>query len=215
MNKFNEFCKKAINGVILSSIMLACTDTKQEMEETNFFKEYQTPHKTIPFDKIRLEDYLPSVKEAIKRHDAEIEAIVNNPNPANFENTIVALERSGKYLSRVQYAFYNLLSAETSAEMDSIANEISPLETEHSNNITLNENLFKRIAEVYAQKDSLNLTNEQRQLLQKQYDMFVNNGANLSAENKEIYRKLCKKISLLELQFAQNVLNATNQYKLV
>ena len=215
MNKFNEFCKKAINGVILSSIMLACTDTKQEMEETIFFKEYQTPHKTIPFDKIRLEDYLPSVKEAIKRHDAEIEAIVNNPNPANFENTIVALERSGKYLSRVQYAFYNLLSAETSAEMDSIANEISPLETEHSNNITLNENLFKRIADVYAQKDSLNLTNEQRQLLQKQYDMFVNNGANLSAENKEIYRKLCKKISLLELQFAQNVLNATNQYKLV
>ena len=169
MNKFNKFCKKAINGVILSSIMLACTDTKQEMEETIFFKEYQTPHKTIPFDKIRLEDYLPSVKEAIKRHDAEIEAIVNNPNPANFENTIVALERSGKYLSRVQYAFYNLLSAETSAEMDSIANEISPLETEHSNNITLNENLFKRIAEVYAQKDSLNLTNEQRQLLQKQY----------------------------------------------
>lgn len=215
MNKFNKFCKKAINGVILSSIMLACTDTKQEMEETIFFKEYQTPHKTIPFDKIRLEDYLPSVKEAIKRHDAEIEAIVNNPNPANFENTIVALERSGKYLSRVQYAFYNLLSAETSAEMDSIANEISPLETEHSNNITLNENLFKRIAEVYAQKDSLNLTNEQRQLLQKQYDMFVNNGANLSAENKEIYRELCKKISLLELQFAQNVLNATNQYKLV
>lgn len=215
MNKFNKFCKKAINGVILSSIMLACTDTKQEMEGTIFFKEYQTPHKTIPFDKIRLEDYLPSVKEAIKRHDAEIEAIVNNPNPANFENTIVALERSGKYLSRVQYAFYNLLSAETSAEMDSIANEISPLETEHSNNITLNENLFKRIAEVYAQKDSLNLTNEQRQLLQKQYDMFVNNGANLSAENKEIYRELCKKISLLELQFAQNVLNATNQYKLV
>lgn len=215
MNVLNKFCKKAINGVILSSIMLACTETKQEMEETIFFKEYQTPHKTIPFDKIHLEDYLPSVKEAIKRHDAEIEAIVNNPNSANFENTIVALERSGKYLSRIQYAFYNLLSAETSAEMDSIANEISPLETEHSNNITLNENLFKRIAEVYAQRDSLNLTKEEQQLLQKQYDMFVNNGANLSAENKEIYRELCKKISLLELQFAQNVLNATNQYKLV
>ena len=84
MNILNKFCKKAINGVILSSIMLACTETKQEMEETIFFKEYQTPHKTIPFDKIHLEDYLPSVKEAIKRHDAEIEAIVNNPNSANF-----------------------------------------------------------------------------------------------------------------------------------
>ena len=215
MNIFNKFCKTAIKGMVLSSLIFSCTDSKQKMEEAVFFQEYQTPHATVPFDKIRLDDYLPSVKEAIKRHEAEIDSIISNPEAPTFENTIVALERSGKHLSRVQYVFYNLLSAETSAEMDSIANEISPLETEHSNNITLNEELFKRVAAVYSQKDSLDLTKEQQRLLQKNYDMFVNNGANLSPEDKEVYRELCKKISLLELQFGQNVLNATNQYKLV
>ena len=109
MNILNKFCKKAINGVILSSIMLACTETKQEMEETIFFKEYQTPHKTIPFDKIHLEDYLPSVKEAIKRHDAEIEAIVNNPNSANFENkkSYIITEKGIKLLKEEHTRLYH------------------------------------------------------------------------------------------------------------
>lgn len=215
MKIFYKFCKRGGIGVILTSVILSCSDSKQTMEEPIFFQDYQTPHGTIPFDKIKLSDYLPSVKEAIKRHEAEIEAIVKNPDEPSFDNTIVALERSGKYLSKIQYAFYNLLSAETSAEMDSIANEISPLETEHSNNITLNAELFKRVAAVYEKRDSLDLTKEQLRLLQKNYDMFVNNGANLSSTDKDIYRELCKKISLLELQFGQNVLNATNQYKLI
>lgn len=212
---YNNFCKLIIKIVCVTLFFSSCIDSKQKMEEPIFFQEYQTPRETIPFDKIRLDDYVPSVKEAIKRHDAEIDSIINNTAPATFENTIVALERSGKYLSRVLYAFYNLLSAETSAEMDSIANEISPLETEHSNNITLNADLFRRVATVYEQRDSLKLTKEQQRLLQKNYDAFVNNGANLSEADKEIYRELSKKISLLELQFGQNVLNATNQYKLV
>lgn len=212
-----QLSHKCLCSVLLGS-MLAFTscDNNDNMENNNvFFQEYNTPHATIPFDKIKLSDYLPAMREGIKRHDAEIDAIVQNPDEPTFENTIVALERSGKFLSRVQYAFYNLLSAETCDEMDSIANEISPEETEHNNNVSLNEALFKRVKAVYERKDSLQLTEEQKTLLQNTYDSFVDHGANLEGEAREKYRELSQKISLLELQYGQNVLNATNKYKMV
>ena len=196
--------------------LFSCNDNKSNMESENiFFQEFNTPHQTIPFDKIKLSDYCPAFREGIKRHDAEIDAIVNNPEAPTFENTIVALERSGEFLSRVQYTFYNLLEAETCDQMDSIANEISPEETEHSNNISLNEALFQRVKYVYDRKDSLNLTEEQKTLLQKSYDSFVDHGANLQGEDRNKYRELSQKLSLLELQYGQNVLGATNQYKMV
>ncbi|MCQ2225402.1 MAG: M3 family metallopeptidase [Paludibacteraceae bacterium] len=176
--------------------------------------EYSTPHGTFPFDKLKLSDYLPAVKEGIRLHDAEIDAIVKNPEAPTFENTIVALERSGSLLSRVQYIFYNLLEAETCAEMDSLSEEISPLETEHSNNVSLNADLFKRVKAVYEQKDALELTPEQNMLLVKTYESFEKNGANLSDEGKEKFRELSKRLSLLTLKYGQNVLNATNAYKL-
>lgn len=189
--------------------------SKDNMENNVFFQEYNTPHQTIPFDQIKLSDYMPAVKEGILRQEKELDAIVQNPESPTFENTIVAMERSGKFLSRVQYAFYNLLSAETSDEMDSLANEISPIETEHSNNITLNEKLFARVKAVYDQKDSLSLTAEQLMLLNNTYDMFVDHGAGLSGADKEKYRELSQNLSLLELKYGQNVLNSTNQYKMV
>ncbi|MBO7607573.1 MAG: M3 family metallopeptidase [Paludibacteraceae bacterium] len=176
--------------------------------------EYGTPHETFPFDKVKLDDYLPAVKEAIRLHDEEIDAIVKNPEAPTFENTIVALERSGKYLTRIQYVFYNLLEAETCAAMDSLSEEISPLETEHSNNVTLNAALFERVKAVYLQKDSLGLTAEQQMLLTKTYESFEKNGATLSEEGKEKFRELSKRLSLLTLKYGQNVLNATNAYKL-
>ncbi len=191
-------------------------DKERKMEENVFFQEdFGTPHQTMPFDKIRLSDYLPAMREGFKRHDAEIEKIVNNADAPTFENTIEALERSGQFLSRVQLVFYNLQSAETCAEMDEIANEISPEETAHSNNITLNEKLFDRVRAVYEQKDSLSLTPEQQMLLQQTYDSFVNHGANLKGTDRERYKQLSERLSLLELQYGQNVLNATNSYKLV
>lgn len=190
-------------------------DNKIEMSDNVFLRpEYATPHGTFPFNEVKLEDYLPAVREAIRLHDEEIEAIVNNPEEPTFENTIVALERSGAYLSRIQYVFYNLLEAETCAEMDSLSEEISPLETEHGNNITLNADLFKRVKAVYSRKDSLNLSPEQSMLLQKTFESFEKNGANLSDADKEKFRELSKKLSLLELKYGQNVLNATNAYKL-
>lgn len=224
MNGYNMDCFKhtmkcigAIGLMGALALLSACQEKENsEVMNDNVFliSEYSTPHGTFPFDKLKLSDYLPAVKEGIRLHDAEIDAIVKNPEAPTFENTIVALERSGSVLSRVQYIFYNLLEAETCAEMDSLSEEISPLETEHSNNVSLNADLFKRVKAVYEQKDALELTPEQNMLLVKTYESFEKNGANLSDEGKEKFRELSKRLSLLTLKYGQNVLNATNAYKL-
>lgn len=190
-------------------------DSKKEEDMNVFLTKYDTPHGTIPFDKIRLDDYLPAMREGMRLQNEEIAAIVKNSDAPTFENTIEAFEHTGEVLSKVQYAFYNLLSAETCDEMDSIANEISPEETEHGNNIYLNNELFERVAAVYAQKDSLALTAEQQMLLSNTYDAFVKRGATLDSAQKEQYRELSKELSLLELQFQQNTLKATNAYQKV
>ena len=180
-----------------------------------FFKPYNTPYQTIPFNELKNEYYMPSFEEAMKQHRAEIEKIVNNPKPPTFENTIVALDKSGELLSKVASPFYNLLSAETTDEMQQIAEELSPKMTEHSNSIRLNEKLFARVKAVYEQKDKLKLTPEQQMLLKDTYDGFADNGANLSDADKDVYRELSKELSLLTLNYGQNVLKETNKYQLV
>ena len=180
-----------------------------------FFKPYNTPYQTIPFNELKNEYYMPSFEEAMKQHRAEIEKIVNNPKPPTFENTIVALDKSGELLSKVASPFYNLLSAETTDEMQKIAEELSPKMTEHSNSIRLNEKLFARVKAVYEQKDKLKLTPEQQMLLKDTYDGFADNGANLSDADKDVYRELSKELSLLTLNYGQNVLKETNKYQLV
>jgi len=204
-------------GIYLMSVLLlgSCMETKKNSFGEVFEKEYQTPHNTIPFDKITTDDYLPAMRRGMQLHDQEIQAIAENKETPTFENTIEAFERSGQALSKPQYAFYNLMNAETSDAMDSIANVIAPEETEHSNNIYLNEKLFKRVLAVYEEKDSLNLTVEQKTLLENTYDAFVKRGANLNAADKEKYRELSKKCSLLDLQFQQNLLKSTNSYQMV
>ena len=178
-------------------------------------EKYNTPHGTIPFDKIKNEHFLPAFKEAMKQHLAEIEAIYNNPQAPTFANTIVAFEQSGSLLTSVASPFYNLMSAETNDELQSIAQEISPLMTEHSNTIQLNEKLFARIKVVYEQKDKLKLTVEQQKLLDNVYQGFVRNGVNLLEEDKATYKELSKKLSLATLQFGQNSLKETNKYELL
>lgn len=176
---------------------------------------YNTPHETIPFYEIKIEHYKPAFDEAIKQHQVEIDAIVNNKNVPTFENTIVALDNSGQLLSKVASPFYNLLSAESTDELQEVAKELSPKLTEHSNSIRLNEKLFQRIKSVYEQKDQLKLTPEQMTLLQETYRDFAENGANLSDKDKETYRELTKKLSLLTLTYSQNVLKETNNYQLL
>lgn len=180
-----------------------------------FFEKYSTPHGTIPFDKIKNEHYEPAIREGINRHDAEIEAIINNPAAPTFANTIAAYEKSGRLLNHVSTVFGNLLSAETNDDMQELAKTIMPLLSEHSNNVTLNEKLFARIKTVYQQKEQLNLTSEQTKLLEDIYNSFIRSGANLEGEDKEKYRALTTELSLLTLQFGENNLKETNDYKLV
>lgn len=180
-----------------------------------FLETYTTPHGTVPFDRIKTEHYEPAIREGMRRQNEEIDAITNNPEAPTFANTILAYEKSGELLHRVSSVFGNLLSAETSDELQELAKEIMPLMSEHENNISLNEKLFARVKAVYEQKDKEDLNPEQTKLLEDIYKGFVRNGANLQGEAKDKYRELCKELSLLTLQFSENNLNETNDYKLV
>ncbi len=180
-----------------------------------FFEKYTAPHGTVPFDRIKTEHYEPAIREGIRLQNDEIDAIIGNPDAPTFANTVLAYEESGDLLQRVNTVFGNLLSAETSDELQELAKEIMPLMSEHENNISLNEKLFERIKTVYEQKDKENLNPEQTKLLEDTYNSFVRNGANLQGEAKEKYRELCKELSLLTLQFSENNLKETNDYELV
>ena len=201
-------CALAFAGVTLN--MTSCMDSNQNP----FYSEYNTPHQTVPFDKIKLEHYEPAIMEGIKQHAAEVEAIITNPEAPTFENTIVALEYAGSLLDRVVTVFFTLNSAETSDEMQALAQKLSPVLTEHSNNISLDERLFARVKAVYENTDMNTLTSEEQRLLQKSYDGFARNGANLSEEGKAKYRELTTELSKTTLEFGQNMLKATNAYAL-
>jgi len=175
---------------------------------------FQTKHNTAPFSQIKIEDYQPAFEETIAQARAEIDAIINNPEAPTFENTIEALDFAGQALDRLSSIFFNLNSAETCDEMQKIAQEVSPLLTAFGNDITLNEDLFKRVKAVYEQKDQLNLAPEQATLLDKKYKSFTRNGALLSEDKKEILREIDKTLAKLKLTFGENVLAETNSYKL-
>jgi len=175
---------------------------------------YKTPYQTIPFDKIKVEHFMPAFDAAMKQHDKEIFNIVNSNKPATFENTIVALEKSGSLLTKVSSPFFNLLGAETTDELQAVAQKISPILTEHSNAIRLNEKLFARVKAVYDTRDKLKLTTEQKMLLQNTYDGFADNGANLNDKDKETYRELSKELSIVTLNFGQNALKETNKWSM-
>ena len=179
-----------------------------------FFSTYDTPHETVPFDKITINDFEPAIMKGIEEEDEVIDAIVNNPDTPTFENTIEALENSGELLSKVTEVFFNLLSAETTDEMDELAQKLSPILSEHGNNITLNEKLFERVKAVYENVDKNSLTKEQQRLLQDSYDSFVRNGANLNEEDKQKYRQLTSELGVLSLQFSQNKLKDLNAFTL-
>ena len=179
-----------------------------------FFAETDTPHQTVPFHLIRTEHYEPAINQAMEEHDREIEAIIHNPEAPTFGNTIVALEKSGALLDRVTTVFGNMLSAETNDEMQDIASRVMPKLSEHSNNITLNEQLFGRIKAVYENTDKESLGTEERTLLQNTYDGFVRNGANLDDKQKGRFREIAAQMSILTLNFSQNNLKETNAFEL-
>lgn len=182
-----------------------------ERKNPFFAKSYGTPHDTAPFNEIRLEDYEPAFMEGIRQDDALTEQIINNPEPPTFDNTI-AFNIPDNLLGRVSNVFFNLLSAETNDEMDALAQKMSPILTEHANNILLNEKLFARVKAVYEQHREL--SQEEQMLLEKTYDGFIRSGANLSAEDKDKLRAINTELAQLTLQFSQNNLKETNLFQL-
>jgi len=172
-----------------------------------------TPFDTAPFSKIKNIHFKPAFLKAMEDARAEIEDITNNPSEPTFDNTIEALEFSGQQLDRISSVFFNLNSAETNEEIQKIAQEVSPLLSEFSNDITLNEALFIRVKAVYEQKDQLKLTVEQDTLLDKKYKSFSRNGANLPEGKKKRLREIDTELSKLKLKFGENVLAETNKYQ--
>ena len=175
-------------------------------------QKFNTKYETAPFQEIKEENYLPAFQELITQSEKEIDAIANNPAEATFENTIEALAYSGEQLDRVSSIFFNLNSAETNDEIQKIAQEVSPILTEFSSKISQNEKLFQRIKKVFDEKENLDLSEEQKTLLNETYKGFVRNGALLNEEDKKKLEKIDIELSVKSLNFGQNVLAATNAY---
>ncbi|MCM1034291.1 MAG: M3 family metallopeptidase [Paludibacter sp.] len=200
--------KKILTSIVFATMLMACNT------DNPLLSNEETPYGVPAFDKIENKHYLPAFEEAIKQAQAEIDAIVNNKETATFENTIVALDHSGNLLNRISGAFFNVLEADGNEEMDAIAATVTPMVTEFSDNIVLNDNLFKRVKDVYEQREELDLTPEQMRLLTETYKHFVQSGANLTAEQKERLRQINQELGLLSLQFGNNVVAETNAYQL-
>jgi len=204
----------------LAAFAAGCADNSipraqlPELDTTNpLLAQWETPHATPPFSKIELAHYEPAFEAAIACQRAEIDAIVNNPAKPTFGNTIAALERSGELLGRIEGVFYNLLSADTSDEMQEIALRVQPKLTELSNDISLNPELFARVKAVYEHPGCC-LKKDDKKLLEDTYKSFARNGAALSDADKELYRQYTSELSALTLQFGQNALAATNAFAL-
>ena len=180
-----------------------------------FFEEWSTPFGVPPFAWIDNNHYLPALEKALQVHREEIAAITVNPEAPSFENTLVPLDRSGALLSKVSRVFYSLLSARTDDEMNEIAKTVSPMLTRHQDGILLDAALFARVKAVRAARDGLKLTVEEQTLVEEVYQDFVRGGANLDADAKAELKKINEQLSLLTLEFGQNVLKETNRFEMV
>lgn len=180
--------------------------------ENPLLQDFNTPFESAPFSKIKNEHYLPAFEISIEAAKKEIEKITSNPEAPSFENTIEALETSGEKLNRIASIFFNLNSAETNEEIQAIAQKVSPMLSEFSNDILLNPDLFQRVKAVYEKRNELNLNPEQKRLLEFKYRSFTRNGANLAEAEKEKIRAIDKELSMLSVKFSQNALAETNGY---
>lgn len=195
-----------------SCMMYSCTTST---EQNPFLSEYQTPFGVPPFDQIKMEHYEPAFLKGIEEQNKLIDAIVQNTEAPTFQNVIQALDNSSPILDRVSDVFYNLTSAETNDELTALSIKLAPLMSEHSDNIQLNSQLFQKVKTVYLQKDSIQLTREQRRLLENTYKDFVRSGANLNAEQQARLREINKQLSTLGLEFDNHILNENNEFQLL
>jgi peptidyl-dipeptidase Dcp len=208
--------KQLIYLLILFIGLLSISVTAQTMNKDNpFFTEYTTPFQTPPFDKIKLEHYLPAFEEGIKIKRAELDAIINSPDKPTFENTIAAIEKSGELLTKVSRVFFNISGSNGNDETQKIAETITPELSKLSNDIYLNEKLFKRIKSINDEKDKLNLTSEELRVLDNYYSDFVRNGIGLDEEKKTRLKQINEELSMLSLKFGDNLRKETNAIGLI
>ena len=184
------------------------------IENNIFYSPFKTTGGAVPFDRITTADYEPAIRQGIKEHDAEVQAIATCEAEATFENTIVALDRAGAMLNRVLGVFYPMLSANADDELMAVSERMAPLLSEHFNSITLNEQLWQRVKHVHDHFDEQQHDVEDRTLMRETYDGFVRSGANLQGEDRKRYRELSKRLTELTLKFDQNALKETPRYEL-
>lgn len=206
---------KKITYLVCMAGIIFQSCTIESKQENPFLQDFDTPHGVPPFQLIQNRHYFPAFKEGIRQQEEEIAAIVSNPEAPTFANTVEALEKSGQLLDKVSAVFFNLKEAHTNDSMQMIAEEVTPLLSEHSDNINLNQKLFERIKSVYDNQKKENLTTEQRLVLDKYYKGFVRGGANLAAEEQEKLKKINGELSMLALKYGNNLLKETNNYQLV
>jgi peptidyl-dipeptidase Dcp len=203
--------KKVVYLLTLAMLVIGCS----VQQENILLQKWETPLQTPPFDEIKNEHFMPAFLEAMALEKAEVEAIANNKEEPTFKNTIEAMEKSGKLLSRVSRVFYCLDGANTNDQLQSISRKVAPLLAKHNDDINLNKELFARIKQIYEKKEELKLTDEQDTLLENYYLGFVRSGANLSDEDKKEFRKINEELSNLYVKFEQNHLKETNAVGLV
>ena len=197
--------------LLLSMMLLTLMACKNE---NPLLVEQNTPFGVPAFDKVKIEHYLPAFEKAIAANQAEIDAIVNNPDAPTFANTIEALDRSGELLDRVVGVFFNVIEADGNDDMNAIAEQVSPMLSALSDGIILNDALFQRVKTVYEQRETLGLNDEQMRLLEETFKSFANNGANLPEDKKARLKEINQELGLLSLQFGNNVVAETNAYQL-
>jgi len=204
---------KHLTIITLAALTLMCSCNPNSRNP--FFQEnWDTPWGVNPFDKIKCEHYKPAFMEGMKRHNAEINAIVNNPEEPTFENTIVALEASGLFLERVMLCFFNIISSERTEKLTALDEEMAPILSKHTDEIAMNPKLFERVKFVY-DNERANLQGEDLMLLDIVYKNFVRGGANLDEESKAELMKINEELSILGVQFGKNVLNDQNAFVLI
>ncbi|TRX70271.1 M3 family metallopeptidase [Carboxylicivirga sp. M1479] len=203
--------KQLFCGLLAIIVLASSCQTKSTESMNPFFSEYNTPYQTPPFELIKVEHYMPAFEKGMKEQEQEIESIVKNKEAANFNNTILSYDRSGKLLNKVSSVFFNIQSADNSDQIQAIARDVTPLLTKHSDNISMNMQLFSRVKSVYDQMEALGLTASQKRVTEKYYNDFVRNGAELQGADQELLKKYNEELSMLQLKFSENQLAETNK----
>ena len=206
--------KKTLMTILVSGVVLASC-TKNQVADNPLLQEWDTPFQTAPFEKIKVEHYMPAFQAAMEEHNKEIQAIIDNAEEPNFDNTIAALDYAGETLSKVAGVFFNMMAANTSEELQKVNEEVGPMMATHSDNVSMNADLFAKIKKVYDAKDSQKYTGEQLALLEKTYNKFVRSGALLDAAKQEELRKVNAELTKVESKFDANLLKESKAYQLV